>query len=216
MYIYALLSGIEDTGMARRTKAEAEQTRQKILRAALDLFVEIGYERATFDDVAARIGLTKGAVYWHFKNKPDLFTEVVADMTAKHNTQIARVLPDPVTLDGLVAHFVERARLIVEQPRSRKYFQMMLSQDWPAAKFIPIKRRLRESGSGPFELIEKTLCTLQMKGEIREDADITIIAAALGAMWLGAMKLQIDQCLDADLAASIKLGFTAMINTIRT
>lgn len=201
--------------MARRTKAEAEQTRQKILKAALDLFVEKGYERSTFEDVAERIRLTKGAVYWHFKSKPDLFTALVADMTEKHNQQIARVLPEPITLDGLVAHFVERARLIVEQPRSRKYFQMMLSQDWPAAKFIPIKRRLRESGSGPFELIEKTLCTLQLKGEIRKDADIAMSAATLGAMWLGAMKMQVDQCLDADFSASIKLGFSAIINTIR-
>jgi TetR/AcrR family acrAB operon transcriptional repressor len=201
--------------MARRTKAEAEQTRQKILKTALDLFVEKGYERATFEEVAARIGLTKGAVYWHFKSKPDLFTEVVTDMTAKHNAQIARILPEPITLDGLVAHFVERARLIVGQPRSRKYFQMMLSMDWPAAKFISVKRRLRESGSGPFELIEITLATLQQKGEIRKETDIAMISAALGAMWLGAMKLQIDQCLDADLFASIQLGFTAIINTIR-
>lgn len=201
--------------MARRTKAEAEETRQKILKAALDVFVEKGYERTTFEDVAARIKLSKGAVYWHFKSKPDLFTEVVADMTAKHDKQIARVLPEPVSLDGLVAHFIERARLIVEQPRSRKYFQMMMRQDWPAAKFIPIKRRLRESGAGPLELIEKTLKVLQNKGEIRKNADIAAPAAALGALWLGAMKMQIDQCLDADLSATIKLGFTVIINTIR-
>ena len=205
----------EEMDMARRTKAEAEQTRQKILKAALDVFVEKGYERATFEDVAARIGLSKGAIYWHFKNKSDLFTEVVADMTAKHNKQIARVLPEPDSLDRLIAHFIERARLIVEQPRSRKYFQMMLRQDWPAAKFIPIKRRLRESGSGPFELIEKTLVALQKNGEIRKDNDIATTSAVLGSMWLGAMKMQIDQCLDADLSASIRLGFTAIINTIR-
>lgn len=201
--------------MARRTKAEAEQTRQRILKAALDLFVEKGYERTTFEDVAERIALTKGAVYWHFKSKPDLFTELVADMTAKHNQQIARILPEPTTLDGLVAHFLERARLIVGQPRSKKYFQMMLSMDWPSSKFIPIKRRLRESGSGPFELIERTLVMVQQKGEIRKSADIPTISAALGAMWLGAMKMQIDQCLDADLSASIKVGFTAIINSIR-
>ena len=201
--------------MARRTKAEAEKTRQKILKAALDLFVEKGYERATFEDVAERIALTKGAVYWHFKSKPDLFTALVADMTAKHNQQIARVLAEPTTLDGLVAHFLERARLIVGQPRSKKYFQMMLSMDWPSSKFIPIKRRLRESGSGPFELIEKTLTALQEKGEIRKDANVAVTSATLGALWLGTIKMQIDHCLDVDLAASIRLGFTSVINAIR-
>ena len=201
--------------MARRTKAEAEQTRQQILKAALDLFVEKGYERATFEDVAERIGLSKGAVYWHFKSKPDLFTELVEDMTAKHNAQIAALLPEPVSLEGLVSHFVARAELLVRKPINRKFIKMMFGMDWPAAKFVSVKRRLRESGTGPFELIEKTLATLKQKGEIRKGTDIATTSAALGALWLGAMKMQIDQCLDADLSASIKLGFTAILNTIK-
>lgn len=61
--------------MARKTKVEAEETHQRILRAALDVFAAEGYERATFEDVAHRIRLTKGAVYWHFKNKPELLCE---------------------------------------------------------------------------------------------------------------------------------------------
>ena len=203
--------------MARRTKAEAEQTRQKILKAALDLFTEKGYERATFEDVADRIGLTKGAVYWHFKSKPDLFAELVADMTASHTEQISRVLPDPVSLDGLVAHFVERAHLIVSKPVNRKYFKMMLSLDWPAAKFIPIKRRLRQLGTGPFVIIESTLVTLQKKGEVRAGADIPTTTAVLGAMWLGLMKLKIDQCLEVeiDLSQAISSGFRMVIEAIR-
>lgn len=201
--------------MARRTKAEAEQTRQKILRAALDLFVEKGYERTTFEDVAERIQLTKGAVYWHFKSKSDLFAELVEDMTAKHTEQIARVLPDPVSLDGLTAHFIERARLIVGKPVNRKYFQMMLSMDWPAAKFISIKRRLRHLGTGPFALLETTLAKLQKSGEVRPDADVATAAAVLGATWLGLMKLQIDQCLEIDLSKAIDVGFRMMINSIR-
>ncbi len=201
--------------MARRTKAEAEQTRQKILKAALDLFVEKGYERATFEDVADRIRLTKGAVYWHFKSKPDLFAELVEDMTAKHTEQIARVLSAPVSLDGLTAHFIERAHLIVGKPVNRKYFLMMLSMDWPAAKFIPLKRRLRQLGTGPFVILENTLSALQIKGEVRPDADIATAAAVLGSTWLGLMKLQIDQCLEIDLSKAIRFGFGTVIDAIR-
>lgn len=201
--------------MARRTKAEAEKTRQGILRAALDLFVEKGYERTTFEDVAERIQLTKGAVYWHFKNKPDLFAALVADMTEKHAKQLSRLLTDPISLDGLITHFVERAHLIVSKPINRKYFLMMLSMDWPAAKFIPIKRRLREIESSPFVTIERTLTALQKKGAIRPDADIATATAALGAMWLGVMKLRIDQCLEVDWSKAISLGFSAIIDIIK-
>ncbi|MDD2456783.1 MAG: TetR family transcriptional regulator, partial [Kiritimatiellae bacterium] len=69
--------------MARKTKAEAEQTRLRILRAALSLFAEKGYERTTFEDVARRIRLSKGAVYWHLKSKPDLLSALVAWMSAR-------------------------------------------------------------------------------------------------------------------------------------
>jgi len=201
--------------MARKTKAEAEKTRQNILRASLDLFVEKGYERATFEDVAARIGLSKGAVYWHFKNKPDLFAALVADMTERHNKQLARLLTDPISLDGLITHFVERAHLIVSKTVNRKYFLMMLSMDWPAAKFIPIKRRLREIGSSPFITIERTLVALQKNGAIRPDADIVTATASLCALWLGVMKLQIDQCLEVDWSKAIRLGFSAILDTVK-
>ena len=52
--------------MARRRKEDAEKTRRKILASALSLFVKKGYERTTFNDIAARLKMTKGAVYWHF------------------------------------------------------------------------------------------------------------------------------------------------------
>ncbi len=201
--------------MARRTKAEAEQTRKAILKAALSLFAEKGYERTTFEDIAKRIRLTKGAIYWHFKSKLDLFAALVVHMTATHGRQIARVLPAPASLDELAAVFVERARLVAEKPDNRKYFHMLLSMDWPAAKFSPIKRRLRELGSGPVVLLERTLTALQQKGEIRPDVDVATATAVLGALWLGLMKLRIDQCLEADLSASIRLGFNAVIDAIR-
>lgn len=59
--------------MARRTKQEAEETRESILDTALDVIDEKGYARSTFVEIAKRIDLSKGAVYWHFKDKPDLF-----------------------------------------------------------------------------------------------------------------------------------------------
>lgn len=183
--------------------------------AALDLFAGKGYERTTFEDVAARIGLTKGAVYWHFKSKFDLFTELVADMTDQHNAELARMLPAPGSLDGLVEHFVERALLIVGKPVNRKYFQMMLSMDWPSAKFMPIKRRLSEINSNPFLIIKGTLTALQSQGELRADADVATTTALLGALWLGAMKMQVDKSLEADLAKTIRQGFNAVIHAIK-
>lgn len=59
--------------MARKTKEEAELTREAILDAAELSFKECGVSRTSLDQVARRAGCTRGAVYWHFENKPDLF-----------------------------------------------------------------------------------------------------------------------------------------------
>lgn len=53
----------------RRTKKEAEETKQSILEAARALFVQKGFGLTTLDDIASLAGFTRGAVHWHFQNK---------------------------------------------------------------------------------------------------------------------------------------------------
>lgn len=57
----------------RRTKAEAEETRQAILAAAERVFFKKGVANSSLDEVAAAAGVTRGAIYWHFSSKTDLF-----------------------------------------------------------------------------------------------------------------------------------------------
>lgn len=59
--------------MVKKTKEEALETRNKLLNAAEDVFYCAGYARTTLEEVADAAHLTRGAIYWHFKNKSDLF-----------------------------------------------------------------------------------------------------------------------------------------------
>lgn len=59
--------------MVRRTKEEAEQTRNQILDAAERVFYNKGVSRTTLTDIADEAGVTRGAIYWHFENKSELF-----------------------------------------------------------------------------------------------------------------------------------------------
>jgi TetR/AcrR family acrAB operon transcriptional repressor len=58
--------------MARKTKTEALATKQQILDAAEQLFCARGVARTSLHEIAASIGLTRGAIYWHFQDKYDL------------------------------------------------------------------------------------------------------------------------------------------------
>ncbi len=62
--------------MARRTKAEAEKTKSALLASAVVLFSEQGVAKTTLDDIATAAGVTKGAFYWHFKNKTELLLAI--------------------------------------------------------------------------------------------------------------------------------------------
>ena len=64
--------------MARRTKMEAEQTREQIIDAAEELFLTRGVARATLEQIAQAAGVTRGAIYWHFRDKDDLFEAMQA------------------------------------------------------------------------------------------------------------------------------------------
>lgn len=62
--------------MARKTKQQAQETRQHILDVALRLFSQQGVSSTSLAEIAKAAGVTRGAIYWHFKNKSDLFSEI--------------------------------------------------------------------------------------------------------------------------------------------
>jgi len=62
--------------MARNTKEQAQETRHQIIHAAIDRFSEFGVAKTSLADIAAAAGVTRGAIYWHFKNKADLLNEI--------------------------------------------------------------------------------------------------------------------------------------------
>lgn len=63
--------------MARKTKAEAEATREQILDAAEQMFFQYGVSRTTLEKIAVAAGVTRGTIYWHFDNKSALFSAML-------------------------------------------------------------------------------------------------------------------------------------------
>ncbi len=59
--------------MVRKTKEDAELTRQRIINAAREVFLARGVSRTTLEHIATQANVTRGAVYWHFKNKTEIF-----------------------------------------------------------------------------------------------------------------------------------------------
>jgi TetR/AcrR family acrAB operon transcriptional repressor len=75
--------------MVRRTKADALVTRKSLLDAAEHLFQAHGVSRTSLNDIATAAGTTRGAIYWHFKDKADLFNAMMERVTMPLESALA-------------------------------------------------------------------------------------------------------------------------------
>src|SRR5438128_3077187 len=78
-----------------------EPSRKPLLRAAVDCFARLGYQGTTIDRIARDAGVTKGAVYYHFRDKEQLLFEALKDHVCEFERQVlAEVTPE---LDAMAA-----------------------------------------------------------------------------------------------------------------
>jgi len=116
------------TSGLRRTKKESERTRQDILAAARKVFARQGVTRTTFEEIAASAGVTRGAIYWHFADKTELFFAMREQVAVPMIDQIDLALLHADGSDPLAG--VERflrgiLRALESDPAARRTFQIM-------------------------------------------------------------------------------------------
>jgi TetR/AcrR family acrAB operon transcriptional repressor len=76
----------------RKTKEEAEATRKTIFKTALLIFSKKGYSATRLEDIAQRAGVTRGAIYWHFKNKFDLYYQLMEESFSGYANRVKKIL----------------------------------------------------------------------------------------------------------------------------
>ncbi len=204
--------------MSRKTKEEAEKTRKRILASALSLFVKKGYERTTFNDIAARLKLTKGAVYWHFASKEALLVEIVSAMMERFAQQIAELMPkDELTFPAVAEMMVKNAGLILDDPRGKAFFMLMMTQiKWGDATMSKVREYLISRGQdGPYHAFIRAIANDKAAGRVRADADPVRIAASCVALWDGLVRGAIENLLETDLMETLQGAYDAFWQSIK-
>lgn len=114
--------------MARRTKAECEATRSALLDAAEAVFLEQGVSRTSLEQIARHAGMTRGALYWHFKDKDALFealrqrAQVTSEELLEHLSSVSDH-SDP--LEALHENFTH-VFTVLSQPRVQRIHTILL------------------------------------------------------------------------------------------
>src|SRR2546423_10701294 len=133
--------------MARRTKEDAEATRELLLDAAEREFCERGASRTSLAEVASAAGVTRGAVYWHFRDKSDLFSAMCARAKLPLETMLERAsnTPQDDPLATLRALMITALIRLATDPRSQAVFEVLFHKCELTVGLAPIsQRRQRE------------------------------------------------------------------------
>ena len=205
--------------MARRTKEEAQQTREAILFASLDMFCEKGYTRTTFDEIAKKINLTKGAIYWHFRNKPDIIKALIIEAFERNQAAINREIPEVKTLSDLLRYFKYEAQMVQDIAIFRKFlFFVMYQMEWSEGLFntLNISGPINQIKKYHHEMIIKVLTDSIQKGEINKDTDVAITAQIITALWDGILHQAIGKNYHGDFPTLTEQSFQLIFKSLKT
>ena len=171
--------------MARKTKEEAEKTRIQILKSALEIFYKKGYSQTTRNDIATHAGVTRGAVYWHFEDKIDLFMKMSEYIHVAHNMNVNHSeLPiDSInTLKTYLGHF---CNILTTSEDYRKYMYTVYNMVEYTEELKPVIDRDRKHFIECFEWLKEGLKNIAENNELKPNTDpeqlaITIISMSMG------------------------------------
>jgi len=204
--------------MSRKTKEEAEKTRTRILASALALFVKKGYEHTTFTDIAARLKMTKGAVYWHFESKESLLVALVDEMLTKFHRQMTEQLPTAcLTFPAIADMMVQNAVQTVEDPKGSAYFLLLQTQvKWRADSMAETRAELLSGKTkGPYHAFIRAIENDIAEGRVRRDVDPVALASVGMSVWTGLVRSKLEKFLECDLETTLRHAYEAMWAAIR-
>jgi AcrR family transcriptional regulator len=134
---------------SRPRPADQADTRQRILDAALDLFAEHGYDRTSLREIAATLGVTKAALYYHFESKEDILLALHMRVHEFGKDALARMGTEPVTLelwgemlDTLVDQMLAQRQIFLMHQRNEAAIEKLHSKAHEA-EHEDIQNRLR-------------------------------------------------------------------------
>jgi TetR/AcrR family acrAB operon transcriptional repressor len=173
--------------VVRRTKDEALETRNRILDAAERVFGANGVSRTSLEDVAKAAGVTRGAIYWHFKDKSDLFTAMVNRVTLPMEGMVARsseeAAADP--LASLKAAAVFALKRTATDPQCQRVFDVVTHKCEYLDEMAGVKRRISSVEKGCLDRAEAALRNAVKRGQLPSGVNARLAAIGLDAMLYG-------------------------------
>ena len=196
--------------MVRCTKEEALATRHRLLDAAERVFAEKGVSRTSLHDIAQAAGVSRGAIYWHFKNKADLFNAMMERTTLPLEDSLHQIGHDP-ELDPL--HELQRAildtmRKITSDERTRRVFEVATLKVEYVDELLVVKARHLQCYVDGVAQMERSLREAALRRAVPLRVSLSMAAQGLHALVVGLIHswLLAPEAFDLVSVAEMALG----------
>lgn len=178
--------------MVRKTKEEAQLTRQQIIDAAREVFLKRGVNRTTLQDIAKQAGVTRGAVYWHFSNKNELFhamrDQVFLPLIDRmDDTLLVEEMLDPL---ASIEHFLCGTIQILEEnlPIRQTYEIMMVKCEY-VDDFEDVLQQILSNCSGVLDKLELVYKRARGQGQLHASHDPAALALDTHLFFVGLLNM---------------------------
>lgn len=163
-------------------------TKERILAAAARVFARQGYGEATLDEVAAEAGLTKGAVYWHFASKSDLYLALLEERVRREAAALPERLRGMAGLSdpeaGLAAFLSQQFAAVCAEPERPRLSLEFASRSWDPA----VRERLAAIYGEAQGRLGELFAELQQAGAVAGDLDPVVVGVVIPAALEGLVR----------------------------
>jgi len=197
----------------RKTKVQAADTRDHLLDAAEQVFRAHGVAKTSLTVVAAAAGVTRGAVYWHFRDMADLLTAMCQraplPLEAMLDAPGARAAEDP--LAAVRAGVVAALARLANDPRTQAVFEVVVHKAEMTGDLAPIAAAQERDRGDCLIHLETVLEHAVRIGQMPVDTDTSLAARLLHACVSGIMREWVLDTGAYDLAARAPCLVDAML-----
>jgi len=163
----------------KRTKEEAAITREQLLSKALRVFSKKGYAATTLEDIAREAEVTRGAIYWHFGSKAELYNTLIREYSNRGGAIMQQAVSEGGTLvDILRRVFVRQLQAVEEDTALRALMEIQLFKTGLVAELEEGRQQQIEGSVGLVEMLAGIMGQGVQAGLLRSDLDPKEMARA--------------------------------------
>ncbi|SDV51615.1 TetR family transcriptional regulator [Chitinasiproducens palmae] len=201
--------------MARRTKEDALETRGLILDTAERVFYDKGVSRTSLADIAEAAGVSRGAIYWHFKNKCELFNAMFDRVVLPMDELMGEAPTAHDPLGQMRRAMIDCLCSIAEDPRRTRIFSVLFHKCELTHEMGPLFERHRAHQTRAREQIEAKLRRAIEAGQLPAELNTAHAAAMLHAQLGGLVNDWLFSPESLDLASSAACYIDAFVEMMK-